>query len=111
MAEQMELDEALRLLAGVARQEADVKTQHAALRTVLQVHGVLSDKPLPPTDRRSLARQIDEIVGRIKDRLGASPGSKVRIRAMLAAEVSAASETPDADPPSIPGPSGPPRPV
>lgn len=91
MAEQMELDEALRLLAMVARATDDLKTQHAALRTVLQVHGVLSDKPMPPSDRRGLANQVEALIGKIRERMGSVPaGGRMRIRAAFEAETSPA---------------------
>lgn len=95
MAQQMELDEALKLLAMVARSREDLKTQHAALRTVLQVHGVLSDKPMPPSDRRGLANQVEALIGKIREKMGNVPaGGRMRIRAAFEAE-STPSEAPE----------------
>lgn len=88
MAEQMEVDEALRILASLARTTEDQKLQHSALRTVLQVHGVLSDKPMPAEDRKSLGREIESIVDRLAKRLKSVPGSKLRLKAALAADLS-----------------------
>lgn len=65
MGEQMELHEALKELAGVARQSDDLKTKHSALRTILEVHGALSNRS-GSGDRSSIAKQIEEIVGEIK---------------------------------------------
>lgn len=84
MVDQMELDEALRLTAQMARACVDDKVKLQALRTVLQVHGVLSDKPMPPTDRRSVARQVAELVESLKASVASKPGGRVRVRAMLA---------------------------
>lgn len=78
MSDQMEVDEALRLLASVARETIDRKVQHAALRTVLQVHGVLSDKALPE-DRLSAVRQVEDLIGAIKRKMQQGGRGKVKM--------------------------------
>jgi hypothetical protein len=65
MGTSMELGEALDELAKVARQDEDLKTKHAALRTVLEVHGALRDKT-PIDDKKKLVREIEEIGALLK---------------------------------------------
>lgn len=94
--EQMELDEALRLTAQLGRTADRDVDRLQALRTILQVHGVLSDKPLPAVDRRSIARQIAETIERIQRTASTSPGARVKVRAMVGASIEASVE------PSVP---------
>lgn len=89
LGEQMELDEALKLVASGARDTGDRKTQAVFLQMILRVHGALSDKPLPPSDRRNLSRQVHEIIDRVTRAAQAHPGSKVRLKAMLGASIEA----------------------
>src|SRR5688500_3395111 len=102
---QMELDEALMLAAEGARDTRDRKVQATFLQMILRVHGALSDKPPSTTDRRTLAKQVAEIVERIRSRSG--PSTSIRLRAAME---SASGRTgidltvsPDPDP-SDPGP-------
>lgn len=83
LATQMELDEALIGVAGLARTATDSKVMLAALRTVLEVHGALSPKPLPPADRAAMVAQVEAIIGRLKGAAAASPGSRARVRAVV----------------------------
>lgn len=77
MGRQMELDEALIEVADLARTCPDLKVRGSMLRTVLEVHGALSAKPLPPGDRKDVVRQLEEIIGRIKKKAaGGNPGAK-----------------------------------
>ncbi len=92
MQTQMEVDEALRLLAELARTAFKDETRHAALRTVLQVHGVLSDKPMPPSSRQAIARQVAELVDEMKKAVGTKPGARAKIKAMLAIGVESQDE-------------------
>jgi hypothetical protein len=77
MGEQMEIDEALSLVAEIARGDAESKTRHAALRTVLEVHGVLTGAPR--VDRRESMRAIHSLVAAIKEKVAG--GARVRVRA------------------------------
>jgi hypothetical protein len=76
MGRQMEVDEALVLVAGIARTRDDPKIQHAALRTVLEVHGVLTGQPR--VDRREAMRTIYQLVAAIKEKV--QGGAKVRMK-------------------------------
>jgi hypothetical protein len=98
-AEQMELDEALRRVGILARDADDDKVKLASLRTILQVHGVLSDKPMPSSDRSGLRRQLEELVQTVKT----AKLSGVRVKAMLAVSAENESEPePDQEPESEP---------
>jgi len=77
MGEQMEIDEALSLVAEIARGDDESKTRHAALRTVLEVHGVLTGQPR--VDRRESMRAIHSLVAAIKEKVAG--GARVRVRA------------------------------
>ena len=85
MSQQMEIDEALRLVAEIARDRTDLKTQHAALRTVFQIQGLLTDKPMPASDRRTLASELDVLVAKLREGM-VRPGAKIKIRAAFEAE-------------------------
>jgi hypothetical protein len=75
MGQQMEVDEALQLCAEIARTDPDTKLRHSALRTVLEVHGVLTGQPR--VDRKEAMRTIQQLVAAIKDKTG-----KVKVRAV-----------------------------
>jgi len=102
MQEQMELDEALRLTAQLARTAWRDVDKLQALRTILQVHGVLSDKPLPAIDRRTIARQIAETIDRIQRTASTSPGARVKVRAMVGAAIEASVESSQEQRPDAP---------
>lgn len=89
--DQMELDEALRLVARLGRDESDGKIQLAALQTILRVHGALSDRPIGDTDRKGLMRQVEELVGKVHERV---PGASIKVKAALQAEI----DVPGSDP-------------
>ena len=84
MGQQMEIDEALTLVAELARGADDPKTKHSALRTVLEVHGVLTGKAV--VDRREQMRSIHQLVAAIREKIekggGGKGGGKVRVRAV-----------------------------
>jgi hypothetical protein len=84
MGRHMELDEALRILGQGARDDRDPKIQATFLRMVLQYHGALSDKPLPTKERREMVRQVSELVEKLEKQMKVRPGSKQKLRAMLA---------------------------
>jgi len=77
MGRQMEIDEALEGVALIARAEPDSKVRHAALRTVLEVHGVLTGQPR--VDRRETMRTIHSLVAAIKSKL--ADGARIKLRA------------------------------
>lgn len=78
MGQQMEVDEAIQLVSGLARGDhnPDVKLQHAALRTVLEVHGVLTGAPR--VDRREAMRTIHQIVAVIREKVDKGSGTGSR---------------------------------
>ncbi|HSN69696.1 MAG TPA: hypothetical protein VLV48_10650, partial [Thermoanaerobaculia bacterium] len=87
--QQMEIDEALSLVAEIARATDDRKVQHAALRTVLEVQGVLSGRAI--VDRREQMRSIHQLVAAIREKIAKGGGKgKVKVRAterVLEAEI------------------------
>jgi hypothetical protein len=89
MGEQMEVDEALSRVAELARTVDDPKTKHAALRTVLEVHGVLTGRAI--VDRREQMRSIHQLVAAIREKIAKGGGKgKVKVRAterVLEAEI------------------------
>lgn len=87
MGRQMELDEALIGVADLARTSEDVKTKLAALRTVLEVHGALSAKQLPPGDRKNVVRDLEEMVGRIKNLASAGGKGGLKVAATVSVTV------------------------
>jgi hypothetical protein len=93
---QMELPEALETLGKIARDESDRRTQHAALRTILEVQGVLSARQAAPRDRASIVRDIEDIVARINQGQAVGPTNRrvrVRFKAAVAIDAESAPET------------------
>jgi hypothetical protein len=85
MTKQMELGEALELAAGGARDTSDRKSQLGFVRTILQVHGALNpDQSLPKQSRGQLVKQLEDMVGRIKAKVGA--GARVKAALMVGVE-------------------------
>lgn len=87
MSRQMELDEALIGVADLARTSPDLKVKLQSYRTVLEVHGALSAKPLPPGDRKTLLRELEEMVGGLKKRLSGAGGNEPKVRIAVGFEV------------------------
>lgn len=65
---EMTVDEAMRELAWIARQRDDVKTKHAAIRTVLEAAGALG-KDVDPRDRKALMKQAEALIAEIRQRM------------------------------------------
>lgn len=103
MADQMEIEEALKLLAVRARDASDPKVQLASIQTVLKVQGVLTDKPMPAADRKAVANELEELLSKLRSGLsGVKPGARIRIRAAFEAETMAEAEADGG--PALPSP-------
>lgn len=85
----MELTEALERVALLARDAADEKLRHAALRTVLEVEGALSQKSVPLHERGAVERQLEKIVSEIRKKMDgrATTSKKIRARVGVGVEV------------------------
>lgn len=84
----MHLPEALSIIAQLARAADDPKIKLAALRTIIvDVEG--SIKQLPPEERASMTRQLEELVAAMK---GAAPGRTARASATITLESAPADE-------------------
>jgi len=77
---EMGLDEALRRIASLARQDEDLKVALASTRTVLEVHGALG-KDIDPRDRKKLMREAEALLAEIRSNL--PPG---RVEQLIAGE-------------------------
>lgn len=84
--QQMELDEALRLLADLARTSLDQRVQLASVRTVLEFHQAIGAKTMPADSRRTLARQVAELVDKLQLQMRGKTGARARVRAILTAD-------------------------
>jgi len=81
MGRAMGLEEGLELLASMARSADDERVRLQAVTTVVRVHGALSDRPLAPESRRQASRELDEMLSRIRQKLG-EKGVSVKVRAI-----------------------------
>ena len=81
MGRAMGLEEGLELLAAMARSADDERVRLQAVTTVVRVHGALSDRPLAPESRRQASRELDEMLSRIRQKLG-EKGVSVKVRAI-----------------------------
>ena len=82
MTKQMSVDEALRLVAGLARSDPDSKIRLAATRTALQVEGALGGETRAGSgDKGGIARQLGELIEAVKGKSG-----QVRARVAIAVE-------------------------
>ena len=68
-------------MADLGREADDERVKKSALDTILKVHGALSDKPLNQDGRRLASKELDSLLGQIREKLG-DPRSKVRVRAL-----------------------------
>lgn len=96
MVEQMEVEEALRIVAEIARTAEKVETRLSAAKVVLIVNGAMADKPLAAANRNELVREAATLIEGIKDAIRTRPGQRVKLEAMLDARVSAEAAGPGA---------------
>lgn len=90
--ESMDVEEAQNLIAELGRQADDERVRLGALRTVLEVQGVLSARQ-PVGEGKELRRGLEALIGAVKLKL--SKGQKVRIRQATQVEIGAEDESGD----------------
>lgn len=90
----MELDEALEVTAGLARSEEDGRVRLGAVRTILEIHGVLGSKA--GGDGKEVRKTLDALVSAIKQKLSeAGKGARVRVRQAVQVEIEQEPEMPE----------------
>jgi hypothetical protein len=88
----MELDEAMEVVASLARSADDGRVRLGAVRTVLEVHQVLGSKQ-GGSDRET-RRMLDSLVAAIRQKLSEG-GNRARVRVRQAVQVEIEPSGPD----------------